>query len=40
MTQQEHSWKILSSERVLDTTHLRVRRERIELPDGTIIPDY
>jgi 8-oxo-dGTP pyrophosphatase MutT (NUDIX family) len=40
MTQQEHPWKILSSERILDTTHLRVRRERIELPDGTIIPDY
>jgi 8-oxo-dGTP pyrophosphatase MutT (NUDIX family) len=40
MTQQEHPWKVLSSERVLDATHLRVRRECIELPDGTIIPDY
>jgi 8-oxo-dGTP pyrophosphatase MutT (NUDIX family) len=40
MTQQEHPWKILSSERVLDATHLKVRRERIELPDGTVIPDY
>jgi 8-oxo-dGTP pyrophosphatase MutT (NUDIX family) len=40
MTQQEHPWKVLTSERILDATHLRVRRERIELPDGTIIPDY
>jgi len=40
MTQQEHPWKILSSERVLDASHLKVRRERVELPDGSIIPDY
>ena len=40
MTTKEHPWKILSSERVLDATHLKVRREQIELPDGTIIPDY
>ena len=40
MAQQKHPWKILSSERVLNATHLKVRREQIELPDGTIIPDY
>ena len=40
MTTKERPWKILSSERVLDATHLKVRREQIELPDGTIIPDY
>jgi ADP-ribose pyrophosphatase len=40
MTTKNHPWKVLSSERVLDSTHLRVRRERVELPDGTIIPDY
>src|SRR6202048_54597 len=40
MTAKEHPWKILSSERVLAATHLKVRREQIELPDGTIIPDY
>ncbi len=40
MTQQEQPWKILSTERILDASHLQVRRERLELPDGTIIPDY
>ncbi len=40
MAAKEHSWKIISSERILDATHLKVRREQIELPDGTIIPDY
>jgi 8-oxo-dGTP pyrophosphatase MutT (NUDIX family) len=40
MTAKDHPWKIISSERVLDATHLKVRREQIELPDGTIIPDY
>ena len=40
MTQQEQPWKVLSSEQVLDATHLQVRRERVELPDGSIIPDY
>lgn len=40
MTAKNYPWKVLSSERVLDATHLKVRRERLELPDGTIIPDY
>jgi ADP-ribose pyrophosphatase YjhB (NUDIX family) len=40
MATKNHPWKILSSERVLDATHLRVRREQVELPDGTIVPDY
>ncbi len=33
-------WKILKSEVVIDTPHLRVRRDRIELPAGTIVDGY
>src|ERR1700736_542627 len=40
MTQQERPWKTLSSQRIVDATHLKVRREQVELPDGSIIPDY
>ncbi len=40
MAQEEYPWKILSVERVLDATHLQVRRERVKLPDWSIIPDY
>ena len=33
-------WKILKSEVVIDTPHLRLRRDRIELPTGNIIDGY
>jgi len=33
-------WKILKSEVVIDTPHLRLRRDRIELPAGTIVDGY
>lgn len=37
---QEQQWKILSSRQVLDTPYLKIRSERISLPEGTILPDY
>jgi 8-oxo-dGTP pyrophosphatase MutT (NUDIX family) len=40
MTQQKQSWVVLSTRRVIDTPFLRIRSERVALPDGTIIPDY
>jgi len=40
MTQKETSWQVLSSRKVLDTPFLKIRCEHIELPDGTILPDY
>jgi ADP-ribose pyrophosphatase len=33
-------WKILHSETVISTPHLRLRRDRIELPSGTVVEDY
>jgi 8-oxo-dGTP pyrophosphatase MutT (NUDIX family) len=39
-TEAKRPWKVLSSHRVLDTPYLRVRREEVELPEGTIVPDY
>ncbi|HEY1729303.1 MAG TPA: NUDIX hydrolase [Candidatus Baltobacteraceae bacterium] len=33
-------WKILKSEVVIDTPHLRLRRDSIELPAGTIVEGY
>lgn len=40
MIQKERPWEVLSSRKVLDTPFLKIRSERIELPDGTILPDY
>lgn len=40
MTPKQDTWETLSSHRVLDTPHLKVRCEQVALPDGTIIPDY
>ena len=43
MTQSEsnaHSWKTLSYQQILDTPHLKVRREQVAVPNGPIIPDY
>jgi 8-oxo-dGTP pyrophosphatase MutT (NUDIX family) len=33
-------WKTISYQQVLDTPHLKIRREQVEVPDGPIIPDY
>ncbi|RAQ97354.1 NUDIX hydrolase [Thermogemmatispora tikiterensis] len=33
-------WVTRAAERVLDTPYLKVRREEVLLPDGTLIPDY
>jgi 8-oxo-dGTP pyrophosphatase MutT (NUDIX family) len=33
-------WNILKSELIIDTPHLKLRRDRIELPTGTIIEGY
>ena len=40
MTQPEQPWRVLSTTQVLDTTHLRVRRESVLLPNGVTLPDY
>jgi 8-oxo-dGTP pyrophosphatase MutT (NUDIX family) len=40
MTQQKQSWEVLSTRQVLDTPFLKIRSEEVELPDGTILPDY
>jgi ADP-ribose pyrophosphatase len=33
-------WRVIASSYIVDTRFLRLRKETIELPDGTIIPDY
>jgi 8-oxo-dGTP pyrophosphatase MutT (NUDIX family) len=33
-------WRVTSSSFVVDTEHLRLRKDRIELPDGRTIDDY
>jgi ADP-ribose pyrophosphatase len=33
-------WRILASDYVIDSRFLRLRKDTIELPDGTIIRDY
>ncbi len=36
----EPGWQVTASSYVLDTPYLRVRQDRIVLPDGTVIEDY
>lgn len=33
-------WRVIASSYIVDTHFLRLRKDTIELPDGTIIPDY
>lgn len=33
-------WQVTASSYVLDSPYLRIRRDRIALPDGTIVEDY
>jgi ADP-ribose diphosphatase len=40
MTQQKQSWEVLSTRQVINTPFLRIRSEKIALPDGTILSDY
>jgi 8-oxo-dGTP pyrophosphatase MutT (NUDIX family) len=40
MTDRERPWKTLSSRLVLNSPYLRIRREEVLLPNGTVIPDY
>ncbi len=40
MTDKERSWEVLSARKVIDTPYLKIRSERIELPDGSILPEY
>ncbi len=40
MTQTEHGWQVLSTTSVLNTPFLRVHSERVQLPNGVILPDY
>lgn len=35
-----HPWKVLSSERVIDTPYLKIRREEVEVPNRPAIADY
>ena len=35
-----HPWRLLDSELVLDERWFRVRRDTVELPDGTVLDDY
>ncbi len=33
-------WKILASHYVIETPHLRLRADSVELPDGTVVDEY
>lgn len=33
-------WKILDSTYLIQTPYMNLRRDRVELPDGAIVPDY
>jgi len=35
-----HPWKTLSYQQIIDTPYLKVRREQVAVPGGPIIPDY
>jgi ADP-ribose pyrophosphatase len=38
--QPSKAWRVVDSEIVIETPHLRLRRDHIELPDGTRVGDY
>jgi 8-oxo-dGTP pyrophosphatase MutT (NUDIX family) len=37
---EAHGWRVAASELVIDTPHLRLRRDAIVLPDGSRIENY
>ena len=40
MEQKENKWKILESEYLVQRPWLTARRDKVQLPDGRIIPEY
>jgi len=36
----KHDWRVTASSYVIDTHFLRLRKDTIELPDGSIVDDY
>lgn len=37
---KNHPWKVLSTQQLLNTPYLKIRREEVEIPGGPIVPDY
>lgn len=37
---EQSGWQVTDSSYAIDTPYLRIRRDRIALPDGTIVDDY
>jgi len=37
---EKPQWHVLSSTPAIDSPYLRIRRDVIELPDGTVLPEY
>ena len=37
---EKPGWRVIASSYVIDTPYLRLRKDTIELPDGTVIDDY
>ena len=37
---EKPGWRLRSSRYVVDSPYMRLRADEIELPDGTIVPDY
>src|SRR5258708_37633869 len=37
---KNHPWQTLSYQQIIDSPHLKVRREQVAVPNGPIIPDY
>ena len=33
-------WRVLSSTYVIDSPYMRLRKDELELPNGTVVPDY
>lgn len=37
---EKPAWRLRASSYVVDTPFMRLRKDEVELPDGTVIPDY
>jgi 8-oxo-dGTP pyrophosphatase MutT (NUDIX family) len=40
MKERGAGWKVTASDVVIETPHLRLRRDQIELPNGTLVENY
>lgn len=40
MSEAEKPWVTHSSQQVINTPYLKIRREEVELPNGVVLPDY